>query len=113
MEDVIAYEVHIQDFTDLLPVEDKFKGTFNAMVTPGLKNSQGQKIGFDYLVDLGINTVHLMPVQEYLHFPDDDWKSSFKDDPYMIEQGISEENYQWGYRTSHCFCCGIKIPIKG
>ena len=113
MEDVIAYEVHVQDFTDLLPVDENLKGTFNAMVTPGLTNSQGQKIGFDYLVDLGINTVHLMPVQEYLHFPDDDWKSSFKDDPYMIEQGISEENYQWGYRTSHCFCCRIKIPIKG
>ena len=34
MEDVIAYEVHIQDFTDLLPVEYKYKGTFNAMVEP-------------------------------------------------------------------------------
>jgi pullulanase/glycogen debranching enzyme len=112
MQDVIAYEVHVQDFTDLLPVDENLKGTFTAMITPGLKNSKGRKIGFDYLVDLGINTIHLMPVQEYLHFPDDDWKASFKDDPYMIEQGISEENYQWGYRTSHCFAVESKYRTK-
>ena len=112
MEDLISYEVHVQDFTDLLPVDDNIKGTFRAMITPGLKNQRGQKIGFDYLVDLGINTVHLMPVQEYLHFPDDDWKASFKDDPYMIDQGVSEENYQWGYRTSHFFAVESKYRSK-
>ena len=47
-------------------------------------NSIGQKIGFDYLIDLGINVVHLMPIQEYLHFPDED-EGLFKDDP-MIDQ---------------------------
>jgi pullulanase/glycogen debranching enzyme len=112
MEDVIAYEVHVQDFTDLLPIDDNLKGTFSAMITPGLKNSSGHKIGFDYLVDLGVNTVHLMPVQEYLHFPDDDWKNSFRNDQYMIDQGVSEENYQWGYRTSHNFAVESKYRTK-
>jgi pullulanase/glycogen debranching enzyme len=113
MQDIISYEVHVQDFTDLLPVEDKYKGRFKAMTMPGLKNSRGEKIGFDYLVDLGINVVHLMPVQEYLHFPDDDWKESFKNDQYMIEQGVSEENYQWGYRTSHFFAVESKYRTLG
>ncbi len=113
MEDVIAYEVHLQDFTDLLPVNDDLKGTLPAMVMPGLKNKKGYKVGFDYLLDLGINTVHLMPVQEYLHYPDEIWKASFKDDPYMIEQGISEENYQWGYRTSHCFAIESRFRQRG
>jgi pullulanase/glycogen debranching enzyme len=54
-----------------------------------------------------------MPVQEYLHFPDDDWKESFKDDEYMLEQGVSEENYQWGYRTSHFFAVESKYRTKG
>lgn len=112
MQNVIAYEVHVQDFTDLLPVDDNIKGTIPAMTIPGLKNSRGGKIGFDYLLDLGINTVHLMPIQEYLHFPDDDWKASFKDDSYMIEQGVSEENYQWGYRTSHNFAVESKYRSK-
>lgn len=113
MEDVIAYEVHVQDFTDRLPVRDQLKGTIEAMTVPGLKNKRGKAIGFDYLLDLGINTVHLMPVQEYLHFPDEDWKASFQNDPYMKEQGVNEENYQWGYRTSHAFAVESKFRTRG
>ncbi len=113
MEDVIAYEVHVQDFTDRLPVDDKYKGTFPAMITPGLKNKKGQKIGFDHILDLGVNVVHLMPVQEYVHFPTDDWKASFSADEYMISQGVSEENYQWGYRTSFAMAVESRFRTKG
>jgi pullulanase/glycogen debranching enzyme len=113
MEDVIAYEVHVQDFTDNLPVSDDLKGTLPAFYQKGLKNKQGQPVGFDYLVDLGINVVHLMPVQEFLHYPDDNWRPAFQDDPFMIEQGIAEENYQWGYRTSHCFAVETRFRQKG
>lgn len=113
MEDVIAYEVHVQDFTDQLPVAPAKKGTLAAMIEPGLTNSRGEKIGFDYLIDLGVNVVHLMPVQEYLHFPDGDWQASFAQDEYMISQGISEENYQWGYRTTHAFAVESKYRTKG
>lgn len=102
-EDIIAYEVHVQDFTDRLPVSEDLKGTIPAFVKKGLTNDRGEKVGFDYLVDLGINVVHLMPVQEFLHYPDEWWKPAFENDAFMIDQGISEENYQWGYRTSHCF----------
>lgn len=113
MEDVIAYEVHVQDFTDLLPIENKYKGTFKGMTIKGLKNDNGQKIGFDYLVDLGINVLHLLPVQEYSQFPTEDWYASFKDDKYMISQGIHEENYQWGYRTSYAMAVESRYKTKG
>ncbi len=113
MEDVIAYEVHVQDFTDNLPVDESIKGRLPAMHKAGLKNQKGEKIGFDYLVDLGINTVHLMPIQEYIHYPTDDWKASFKDDEYMISQGVSEENYQWGYRTSHAMAVETRYRSLG
>lgn len=112
IEDVIAYEVHIQDFTDQLPLDNNLKGTFTGMIKPGLKNSLGEKIGFDHIIDLGINTVHLMPIQEFMHHPDEIWKESFGADQYMIEQGISEENYQWGYRTSHAFAIENKYREK-
>jgi len=113
LEDVIAYEVHVQDFTGQLPLEDKYRGTFKGMTMPGLKNSLGEKIGFDYLLDLGINVVHLMPVQEYLHYPSDDWKASFENDAYMIGQGVSEENYQWGYRTSFAMAVESRYRTRG
>lgn len=113
MEDVIAYEVHVQDFTDLLPVQDHLKGTFPAMIKPGLKNANGKAIGFDHLVNLGINTVHLMPVQEYLHYSDEEWQAAFKDDPFMQEQAIAMENYQWGYRITHAMAVENRFREKG
>lgn len=113
LQDVIAYEVHVQDFTDLLPVAEAQKGTLPAMHQTGLKNQQGQPIGFDYLVDLGINVVHLMPVQEFMHYPEELWRDSFANDPFMQEMGIAEENYQWGYRTSHCFAVEGKFRERG
>ncbi|MDH3290196.1 MAG: alpha-amylase family glycosyl hydrolase [Gemmatimonadota bacterium] len=103
MEDVVAYEVHVQDFTDLLPVEDTETGTLPAMVRTGLVNAHGEPVGFDYLVDLGINAVHLMPVQEYLHYPDAEWQAVFANDSFARAMGIDRENYQWGYRTTHAF----------
>ena len=113
MEDVIAYEVHLQDFTDRLPVDDTLRGTMPAMIRGGLKNHNGQPIGFDYLCDLGINVVHLMPMQEYLHYPDTAWQAAFRDDPFMIEHGIATENYQWGYRTTHAFAIETRYRQRG
>ncbi len=103
MEAIVAYEVHVQDFTDLLPVSDVEVGTLPAMARTGLVNAHGEPIGFDYLVDLGVNVVHLMPVQEYLHYPDADWQAAFAEDSFAQAMGIDRENYQWGYRTTHAF----------
>ncbi len=113
MENSIAYEVHVQDFTDLLPVGDDLKGTIPAMHISGLTNSSGAKVGFDYLVDLGINVLHLMPIQEYLHYPDKEWAEAFSKDDFMQEMGVDQENYQWGYRTSHCFAVESRYARKG
>lgn len=113
MEDVVAYEVHVQDFTDLLPISGDKKGTISGMYVPGLKNKHGEPIGFDYLVDLGINVVHLLPVQEYQHYPADEWLVAFKDDPEMQAQAIAEENYQWGYSTTHAFAIESRYRQKG
>lgn len=103
MENVIAYEVHVQDFTDQLPVDPNLRGTIPGMIERGLKNSHGEPIGFDYLIALGINVVHLMPMQEYLHYPDAEWQAAFATNPFMKEHGVNLENYDWGYRTTHAF----------
>jgi pullulanase/glycogen debranching enzyme len=113
MKDVVAYEVHIQDFTSELPVEESMRGTIPGMIIRGLKNSRGKPIGFDHLVDLGINVVHLMPVQEFLHYPDSEWQTAFRDDPYMQSQGVHLENYDWGYRTTHAFAIESRYRRKG
>jgi pullulanase/glycogen debranching enzyme len=103
MEDVIAYEVHVQDFADLLPVPEALKGTMTAMATPGLRNKQGQPIGIDHIAKLGVNVVHLLPMQEFFHYSDEEWTAAFKDNELMKSVGSSTENYDWGYRTTHAF----------
>ncbi|MDP2959526.1 MAG: alpha-amylase family glycosyl hydrolase [Longimicrobiales bacterium] len=113
MEDVVAYEVHVQDFTDLLPVADTEVGTFPAMARSGLVNAYGQPVGLDYLVDLGVNVVHLMPVQEFLHHPDSAWHAAFAHDPFAVAMGIDRENYDWGYRTTHAFAVENRYRSRG
>lgn len=110
MESVVAYEVHLQDFTDTLPGS---KGPLEAMVTPGLKNTAGRPIGFDHLLDLGVNVVHLMPVQEYLHYPNEEWRSAFAGDAFAEKMGVAESNYQWGYRTTHAFAVENRYRSPG
>jgi len=114
MEDVIAYEVHVEDFTLALPgLDSSRRGSFAGFAATGLRNAQGEPVGFDHLVDLGINVVHLMPVQEFLHIPDDEWREAFADDPYMRDQMIAESNYQWGYRTTHAFAIESRYRTRG
>lgn len=112
MEDVVAYEVHVQDFADLLPVRFEATGTFEGMATPGLVNRRGRKIGFDHIVDLGVNVVHLMPVQEFLHYPDADWQADMASDPYAKAMAIDRENYDWGYRTTHPFAIETRFRTR-
>ena len=113
MEDLVAYEIHVQDFTDGLPVADDLKGTFSAMATPGLTNSRGEPVGLDHIARLGVNAVHLMPVQEYLHYPDSTWSAAFHDDPTMQAMGVADENYQWGYRITHYLALESRYRRRG
>ena len=112
MEDVVAYEVHLQDFTDALPVPEGV-GPLEAFVVPGLRNERGEPVGLDHVARLGVNTVHLMPVQEFLHYPDAEWRAAFADDALMREQGIADENYQWGYRTTHALAIESRFRSAG
>lgn len=63
--DAIIYEVHVRDFTSDESVNAKYAGKFLGFVEEGLKNSFGHAAGFDYLKDLGITHVHLLPVADY------------------------------------------------
>lgn len=113
MEDVVAYEVHVQDFTDRLPVADDLRGTLPAMHIAGLRNAAGEPVGIDFVERLGVNVLHLMPMQEFLHYPDDVWQAAFADDPFMQAMGVATENYQWGYRTTHALAIENRFRRRG
>jgi pullulanase/glycogen debranching enzyme len=111
--EIVSYQLHVDDFTRELPVDDRLKGTFTAVATPGLRNERGEAIGFDHLLELGINVVHLQPVQEYLHYPDSLWRAHFAADSFAVANQIDQENYQWGYRTTHFFALESRFRERG
>ena len=76
MEQSIIYETHVKGFTALHPdVSDEFKGRFSGLTHPAI---------LDYLNELGVNCLELLPVQ------------AFFSEPFLSEKQLS--NY-WGYNS--------------
>jgi len=63
-EDLILYELHVQDYTSRLNGLRNKPGSYLALIERGL-NAAGQTAGFDHLVELGVNAIELMPILEY------------------------------------------------
>ena len=65
-EDLIVYEMHVQDYTARLQsLDPKLRGTYLGLAQGGLTTPGGFAAGIDHLVELGVNAVQLMPVMEY------------------------------------------------
>lgn len=62
--DAELWEIHVRDFSNRL-TQSQYKGKYLAFTETGLKNSNGIPVGVDYLKDLGITHVHLMPSFDY------------------------------------------------
>lgn len=62
--DAVIWEVQVRDFSNKI-TDSKYKGKYLAFTETGLKNSSGQSVGIDYLKDLGITHVHLMPSYDF------------------------------------------------
>ncbi len=74
--DTVLYELHVKGMTALHDrVPEHLRGTYAGLATPAVT---------DYLRDLGVTAVELLPVQQ------------FASEPFLAERGLS--NY-WGYNT--------------
>lgn len=80
--DAILYELHIRDFSINSGSGMKNKGKYLAFTEKGTKNSFGQTTGIDYLKDLGITHVHLLPTYDYAT---------------VDETNLEKEQFNWGY----------------
>ncbi len=78
--ETIVYELHPRGFTMRHPdVPEEFRGTFAGLSSPKV---------VDYLRDLGVTAVELLPIHAFL------------DDRHLVEQGLG--NY-WGYNSMAFF----------
>ncbi len=77
--DCIIYETSIRDFTSL--INAKNKSTFKAFINQELKSLNNNPIGFEYLINLGITHIQLMPITDFSTTDDLNYKNT----------------YNWGY----------------
>ncbi len=91
--DLIIYEMHVKDMTAHESSEASKPGTYQGLI------EKNQKGGINYISDLGVNTVELLPAQEfgYCEIP---FKKKFAGryntwNPY--------ERNHWGYMTASFF----------
>ncbi len=86
----LIYEVHVKGFTQRHPdVPEELRGTYAGMTSaPAL----------DYLAELGITAVELLPVHQHVN------------DRHLIERGLT--NY-WGYNTIGFFAPDVRYSATG
>ncbi|KRO27741.1 type I pullulanase [Lactiplantibacillus fabifermentans] len=79
--DAVIYETSVRDFTKDANSGVTDKGKFLGMVESGTQTASGQVTGLDYLKDLGVTHVQLMPMYDFS----------------SIDETSSDPSYNWGY----------------
>ncbi len=82
-EDAVIYEMHVRDFTSDPDIEEELDnqfGTFKAFT---------EKL--DYLDDMGVTHIQLMPVMNYVH------GNELENDRREMGYSTRNNNYNWGY----------------
>lgn len=83
--DAIIYEISVRDFSVEKSVPFINRGKFLGMIEEGLKTQGGNPAGIDYLKDIGITHLQLMPIYDFATVDEDDQFSV----------------YNWGYDPSN------------
>ena len=78
--DANIWEIHVRDFSNMIE-NSQYKGKYLAFTETGLKNSAGIPVGLDYLKELGITHVHLLPSYDYA----------------SVDESSDEPQFNWGY----------------
>lgn len=79
--DAVIYELHVRDFSMDASSGMTAKGKFSAFTETGTQTPSGCQTGMDYLRQLGITHVHLLPVYDF----------------GSVDEAHPESSYNWGY----------------
>ncbi|RAU82524.1 glycogen debranching protein GlgX [Pontibacter arcticus] len=86
----IIYETHVKGFTKQHPdIPEEIRGTYAAL---------GHPVTINYLKELGITAIELMPVHHFIT------------DRYLVEKGLT--NY-WGYNSIGFFAPDVRYSSSG
>jgi len=85
--DAVLYEMNVRDFTIDSTMSFKNKGKFLGVIEPGVKTKSGLSAGIDYLKELGITHVQLMPIFDF----------------DGVDENKRDSQYNWGYNPHQFF----------
>ena len=77
----VIYETSVRDFTCDKTIAFKYPGKYKGMTERGLRDKYGNSVGFDYLCELGITHLQLMPIYDF----------------GSIDESDESIAYNWGY----------------
>lgn len=90
MHETVIYELHVKGFTQLNPLlPQELRGTYDGLASEPV---------IDYLKNLGITAVELLPVQQFV------------DEGHLLDKGL--RNY-WGYDTIGFFAPDARYAATG
>ena len=78
--EAVIWEIHVRDFSNRMPAS-RYPGKYLAFTEQGLCNEHGQPVGLDYLKELGVTHVHLLPVFDYA----------------TVDESNPDACFNWGY----------------
>ena len=81
LNDAIIYELHVRDFSIDKNSGMVNKGKFLAFTEKGTKGTDGKRTGVEYVKNLGVTHVELMPIFDYA----------------SVNETLSKPQYNWGY----------------
>ncbi|MBD5554596.1 MAG: type I pullulanase [Roseburia sp.] len=84
--DAVIYEAHIRDLTVHKDSGIENKGKFLGLTEEGTVNCSGDITGLDYIADLGVTHIHLLPFFDYASVDE-----------------TQEGQYNWGYDPKNFF----------
>ena len=120
--DATIWEIHVRDFSNQLS-QSNYQGKYLAFTERGLKNSSGLSVGVDYLLELGVTHLHLLPVYDYASVDEADpsfnWgydpenynvpEGSYSTDPYNGEVRIRE--FKMMVQSLHADGLGVIMDV--
>jgi pullulanase len=85
--DAVVYEAHIRDFTIDPKLKASHPGLYPSFTEEGLETPEGNPAGIDYIKDLGITHVQLLPIFDFAD----------------VDEVEKEKKYNWGYNPEQYF----------
>lgn len=99
----VVCEIHVKDFSmsdTFITKNTEVKGKYLGLIEKNVKNSYGDKVGFDYMKELsekGLTHIQILPFYQFLSAHENNFDKDF-----ILK--TSHNNYNWGYGPLNYNC---------